>query len=179
MDPRSTLWAFDSFLNARHLTLEAVVIGGTALNLLGVISRQTRDCDVLVPTLSDEMLSAARAFAEEQRSMGSPLGEDWLNNGPASLVKNLPGGWEGRLRPLLSGKALTLQSLGQSDLLKTKLFAYCDRRTDLADCLALAPTAGDLADALAWVQQQDTNDLWPDYVRQMFDALSKRLGHGI
>ena len=41
MDPRSTLTAFDRYLADRGLTLEAVVVGGAALNLLGVITRQT------------------------------------------------------------------------------------------------------------------------------------------
>jgi hypothetical protein len=59
------------------------------------------------------------------------------------------------------------------------LFAFCDRRTDLADCLALAPTASELAEALPWLEAQDANEQWPQHVRQMLDELGGRLGHGL
>ena len=49
MKPRETLAAFDRYLAARDLRLEAVVIGGAALNLLGVVARPTKDCDILSP----------------------------------------------------------------------------------------------------------------------------------
>jgi hypothetical protein len=67
MDPRITLGAFDGFLAERRLRLEAVVIGGTALNLLGVIDRATRDCDILHPPLPSEVVAASMAFAAEVR----------------------------------------------------------------------------------------------------------------
>lgn len=156
-----------------------MVIGATALNLLGVITRETRDCDVLSPPLDERALAAARAFAAERRSKGEVLRDDWLNNEPASLAKALPSGWEQRLQPLFAGRALRLCSLGRSDLLKTKLFAFCDRRTDLQDCLALAPTAAELQEALPWVEYQDANELWPGHVRSMFEELGRRLGHGL
>jgi len=46
MNPHDVITRFDEFLAERELRLEAVVIGGTALALLGVIDRPTRDCDV-------------------------------------------------------------------------------------------------------------------------------------
>ena len=50
MLPRPTLEAFDAWLTSRSLQLEATVVGGSALALLGVTERQTRD--VLTPTTS-------------------------------------------------------------------------------------------------------------------------------
>ncbi len=47
MTPRMIVEAFDQCLAGRGLRLVAVVIGGTALNLLGIVSRPTKDCDVL------------------------------------------------------------------------------------------------------------------------------------
>jgi hypothetical protein len=96
MLPRDTIRAFDEFLRERRITLEAVVVGGAALALLGVIDRHTRDVDVLDPDLSDELADAARAFAIEQREVGVALADDWLNNGPAQLREVLPKGWQGR-----------------------------------------------------------------------------------
>ncbi len=179
MQPSITIPAFDAFLATRGLRLEAVVIGGAALNLLGVVNRETRDCDVLAPPLSEEIRAAARDFARERRSAGEVLRDDWLNNGPEMLARQLPPGWVQRAEPLYSGRALVLRSLARPDLLKTKLFAFCDRRTDLGDCLALAPAPAELADALPWVEAQDANEQWPEYVRQLFDELGRRLGHGL
>ena len=75
---------------------------------------------------------------------GYPRAEDWLNNGPMQLVDVLPIGWERRTRSVFIGEALKLATLGRRDLLLTKLFALCDRGTDLADCIALAPSFEEL-----------------------------------
>ncbi len=140
MQPRQTLVAFDLFLAARGLRLDAVVIGGAALELLGVISRPTRDCDILHPSLPPVILAAAREFAQARRVSGETLDDDWLNNGPEQLAQVLPAGWEQRTQPAFAGAALELRAPGRLDLLRTKLFALCDRGTDLQDCLALAPS---------------------------------------
>jgi hypothetical protein len=179
MLPRPTLVAFDAWLAARSLRLDAVVIGGSALALLGVTDRPTRDVDILHPELSADVVSAARAFAVHLRGEGVDLGDDWLNNGPRQLVDVLPGGWQARVRSAFDGAALCLTTLGRDDLLKTKLFALCDRGTDLADCLALAPTAAELVDAAAWLALQDGNPLWPEHVRATLDDLRRRLSHAV
>jgi hypothetical protein len=179
VDPKQVVSAFDSFLAERGLRLEAVVIGGAALNLLGVVSRPTRDCDILHPTLPEMILEAARAFAAQLRGGGEVLRDDWLNNGPSSLADVLPAGWRERLQPAFSGRALLLHSLGRQDLLKSKLFALCDRGTDLADCLALAPTADELRAAVSWLEAQDAHPDWPAHVRATLEGLARRLGHGV
>ena len=72
-----------------------------------------------------------------------------------------------------------LSTLGRADLLKTKLFALCDRGTDLSDCVALAPTAAELADAMIWLAEQDTNPGWPAHVKATIADLTQRLFHGV
>jgi hypothetical protein len=67
MRPRQTLTAFDAYLAQRGLRLEAVVIGGTALNLLGIVVRPTDDCDILHPPLGDCL--ALAPTAEELRAL--------------------------------------------------------------------------------------------------------------
>jgi hypothetical protein len=179
MWPQQIVGTFDLFLAERGLRLDAVVIGGAALNLLGVVSRPTKDVDVLHPALPPEVLEAARAFAAQCRAQGEALQDDWLNNGPASLTGQLPAGWELRLQAAFTGQALTLRCLGREDLLKTKLFALCDRGLDLPDCLALAPTAEELRAALPWVEYQDANPDWPAHVQATLADLGRRLGHGL
>ena len=129
MRPTETIAAFDTFLAERSLTLDAVVIGGAALELLGVVSRQTRDCDILHPAIPTAIAEAARSFAARRRAEGDPLVDDWLNNGPASLADALPTGWQDRLHVVYAGRAITLRCLGRLDLLRSKVFALCDRGT--------------------------------------------------
>ncbi len=179
MLPRPTLEAFDLWLLSRSLQLEAVVVGGAALALLGVTERQTRDVDILHPLVSAEVVLAARDFAVHLRTQGVELADDWLNNGPLQLAEVLPEGWRLRVRPAFEGAALRLSVLGRADLLKSKLFALCDRGTDLADCIALAPVAHELDEATPWLVQQDANPLWPDHVRATLAHLQRRLDHGL
>jgi len=179
MFPRETIDAFDEYLSSRGLSLEAVIVGGAALGLLGLTHRQTRDVDVLHPQLPEGVAEAAADFAREEGMRGHALAEDWLNNGPVRLKEVLPSGWKDRLQPAFQGKALVLSALGRSDLLKDKLFALCDRGTDFPDCIALAPTEAEISEAQRWVEVQDGNPLWPDHVRKTLDDLRRRLGHGV
>lgn len=179
MLPRPTIEAFDSHLAALGLRLEAVVIGGSALALLGVTTRQTRDFDILAPVRPPEIAEAAREFARAQRRLGIDLMDDWLNNGPIQVGDALPKAWQLRTRRVFDGRALVLSTLGRADLLKTKLFALCDRGTDLPDCVALAPTAAELADAVIWLAEQDANSEWPAHVNATIADLTRRLGHGV
>jgi hypothetical protein len=55
--------------------------------LLGIVSRATKDIDILVPEIPPEIHVAARAFAVEVRATGEILRDDWLNNGPASRAE--------------------------------------------------------------------------------------------
>ena len=179
MLPRPTIEAFDLWLDERSIDLEAVVVGGSALALLGIVDRPTRDFDILDPELPEDIVQAAQGFAAKLRGDGVELADDWFNNGPIQLVDVLPEGWQRRTQPVFSGTALRLMTLGRADLLKTKLFALCDRGTDLNDCIALAPSSAELVDARAWLIEQDASPSWPDHARSVLDDLQERLNHGV
>lgn len=176
MLPRPNL---EAWLASRSLQLEAIVVGGSALALLGLTERQTRDVDILHPELSAEVALAAREFAAHLRGQGVQLADDWLNNGPMQLAEVLSAGWRLRVRSTFEGAALRLTVLGRADLLKTKLFALCDRGTDLADCIALTPESEELDEAEPWLAEQDANPMWPEHVRSTLADLRRRLGHGL
>lgn len=53
---------FDKFLSDRKLEFRAIIIGGAALNLMGVISRETRDVDFLDPEIPAEIKKAQKGF---------------------------------------------------------------------------------------------------------------------
>jgi len=179
MDPREVIAAFDAYLAVRGLRFEAVVIGGTALNLLGVVRRTTRDCDVLYPAILAEIAKAAVLFALERRTLGDALQNDWLNNGPASLVSALPSGWQQRLTVVFEGEAILLNSLGRLDLLRSKLFGLCDRARDLGDCVALAPTRAEISVIAPWLAEQDGNPDWSEHVSEVLRDLERRLDRGL
>ncbi len=167
--------AFDRYLARRGLHFQTVIIGGAALIALGIVTRTTKDVDCLFPEIPDAIKQASKDFARENPSLD--LIDNWLNNGPIRLVDDLPEGWRERLAPVYAGQALVLQTLGRTDLLKTKLFALCDRLEDWADCVALAPTAEELDDCLPWVTARDANAFWAEHVRNTLVALAERNGH--
>lgn len=179
MNPRTTLDAFDGFLAAQGLSWDATILGGAALFLLEVVDRPTHDVDVLRPTIPDAISEAALAFARECRSHGNPLRDNWLNADAMPVGALLPEGWESRCQAVFSGQALRLESIGRADLLRTKLFAACDRGTDISDCVALRPGPEALAEAASWVALQDAHPGWPNHVAATVSDLARRLGHGL
>jgi len=176
MKPGDITQLFDEFLKVKELKFEAIIIGGAALALQKVISRETIDIDCLDPKIPTKILEAAAKFRSEHPEL--LLAEKWLNNGPDSLVRDLPKGWRERSVSLYKGKAIHFFTLGRNDLLKTKLYAYCDRGDDFNDCLALKPSAQELDEAYEWVAYQDTNPLWPEHVKEQFSRLKRALKNG-
>jgi hypothetical protein len=177
MKPAEIIRFFDEFLLKRSKRFEAVCIGGTALALLKVISRETRDCDVLSPVIPDDIKELSKEFAREVSGQGLLLQEGWLNNGPSSLIRDLPPGWEGKTVLIYEGEAIRLYTLGRSDFLRSKLFALCDRAVDGADCLALEPKREELLRILPWLSERDGNPDWPEHVRETLAELAKILGY--
>ena len=57
MRPKETIEQFDAYLAEQGLALSAVVVGGAALGLLGVVSRQTRLRTATSSTHSSRMRS--------------------------------------------------------------------------------------------------------------------------
>jgi len=125
----------------------------------------------------DAVVIGGAAFAALMSEEGETLDEDWLNNGPSSLVRLLPDGWLDHVQLAFSGVSITLHTLGRLDLLRTKLFGLCDRGLDIGDCIALSPTAAELNEVLPWLQEQDANPNWPAHVEVTLVDLAKRLGH--
>ncbi len=176
---RDVLAAFGAYLEERGRHFEATIIGGAALLVMGVIDRATQDVDCLDPEIPEAIRDAAVQFAKDYVGGGAPLKQDWLNNGPRSLVADLPEGWQDRTVILQQVGGLCIRTLGRSDLLKSKLFAYCDRQQDEGDCVALAPSADELRECLPWLVERDGNLLWPEHVRSSLRGLAKEMGYDL
>jgi len=172
---KDVLKAFDEHLAVEGLAFEVVIIGGAALIVMDVVDRQTKDVDCLDPVIDAQVKQASIEFARKHPKFR--LQENWLNNGPASLKRELPADWPTRIQSIYVGRALKLSTLGRIDLLRSKLYAYCDRQTDLDDCIALKPSLAELRQCHPWVTDRDANPLWPDHVLKSFEFLAERSGY--
>jgi len=149
-----------------------VIIGGAAMNLLGIVARATTDVDILAfgdlgsdarsgpaiarppKPLPAGLIAAAQAVARE---MG--LRPDWLNAGPASQWDlGLPPGLESRIE-WRTHAALDVGLVGRLDLIHFKLYAAADdtgpKSVHFQDLLALSPSLAELAVARKWIVSQD------------------------
>jgi hypothetical protein len=90
-------------LETRGHAFEIVAIGGGSLLLLELLSRPTKDLDVVALARSTTLeradpLPPALRDAVKDVAAALNLAEDWLNPGPASLFDlGLPGGFRERL----------------------------------------------------------------------------------
>lgn len=177
MKPKLVLEKFDSYLNEQDLNFSAIVIGGAALSILGVITRQTQDVDILDPEIPDDILRASKEFAKTFQIEQTTLNENWLNHGPESLRKYLMADWKKRIVPLFIGEAIHFHTLGRIDLIGTKVLAYCDRGFDLQDCIDLKISKNELEQVVDWVKNYDSNPNWPTYVDSQIQILAKKSGY--
>ena len=169
-DFKGILPKFEIYLAELGLSFDAVIIGGAAMQLLGLTERVTKDCDVLSPKITSELKKAANEFG---KVYGLP--ENWLNNGPETLIRDLPADWQKNLASLYQGKNLKLWTLSRLDFLRSKLFAFLDRGIDLEDLKKLKPTKAEIEELREWLNERDGNPDWPKYVEIRIGELIEEL----
>ena len=172
MNVKQALDELDALVHQREAAEALLICGGASLILQGVISRDTQDVDVLHPVIDPILTDDITAVAKSLE-----ISTDWVNNGPISLINELPMGWQDRTIPVYQGKALTVTSLGRHEMILTKAFAFCDRGRDREDLLKLNVTPDELASARLWVQDRDANPQWPEWVRDQLTQFAKEAGH--
>ena len=177
-DPKKLLPEFDNFLHKKGVKFEAVVIGSGALTIMGFLQRQTVDIDVLDPKIPEKIMQLAEEFRIQKEKEGIYLIKNWINNGPDKLLLNLPKNWSSRTQSFFNGKAITFVTLGRPDLLKDKLWGFCDlREQDKLVILALKPSHSELLETSKWVKDQEAHPSWPDHVDSKVKELFKGLGY--
>ncbi len=80
-NPKELLVKFDQFLYQKGVTFSAVVIGSSALTIIGSIQRQTIDIDILDPKIPNEILKLADEFCTQMEQEGIYLIDHWINKG--------------------------------------------------------------------------------------------------
>jgi hypothetical protein len=145
-----------------------IICGGTALGILGLVQRPTRDVDVISgwssatlqivqidrfpPAVERAIVRVADAHPELKSS-----GISWVNLGPRGLIDfGLPPGCTGRLTPCTIGTHLTLRLPDRRDLIAFKLFAAADaahgrQSVHKSDLRAMSPSDEELRFAIDWV----------------------------
>jgi len=175
------LWALGETLEARHLRYELVAVGGSALLLLGLLNRATRDLDIVALVDEGQYLKASplpRPLVDAVRDVGEVLGigADWLNSAPTALLDfGLPEGFAARTEIRDYG-ALTLHVASRTDQICLKLYAMVDqgaRSKHVDDLRELGPTADELRAAAAWARTHDPSPAFRDELR---GALMTTLG---
>jgi hypothetical protein len=166
-------------LGALGRRYELVVVGGSALVALGLVSRPTKDVDVLAIREADRLETAAplpmplrTARDRVARDFGLP--EEWLNDGPASLLDfGLPEGFLARAERRDHTPALTVWYASRVDQIHFKLYATVDQPASRheADLRALRPDEQELLAAARWTRTHDPSDGYLDELLKALDAL--------
>lgn len=131
----SALRAVGELLAAEGAQFRIVIIGGAAMNLIGVVARATRDVDIVAMAKAEsqtlerptEPLPAPLRDAISIVARDFELPENWLNTGPA-------GQWD--------------VGLPQPDT----------RNRHFSDLIALRPTPEELGNAKAWARNTNAGD---------------------
>lgn len=156
-------------------SMELVVCGGAALNVLGLVSRRTQDVDIvaiakkdstgqivleITDRLDDALLRAARKVQKD-----FDLKEDWLNAKTALVIHfGLPTGLMKRVETRRYQDNLIIHFIGRYDQIHFKLFAAFDsegrRSAHLGDLLALNPEMEEIEAAARWILTRDASDFY-------------------
>jgi hypothetical protein len=198
-DIEEALTRVGELLVAATATYAVVVLGGAALNLLGIVDRTTRDVDVLafgvpvgerpptevIPPTEPLPEPLRRAVEIVARDLALPL--NWMNTGPAlQWRQGLPPGlarrvhWRSYGEPGVGG--LWVGLVDRYDLAFFKLYAAADstgpQSVHYQDLLALAPTAEELVAAAAWVHDQDASPAFHGVLDQVVNLVHRHLARG-
>lgn len=176
------LGAVGEILERRSQTAAIVVVGGTALNLLGVVDRFTRDVDVIAIATPNpkgapghirppDPLPNALQEAVQTVSRDLRLPADWLNTTVAMQWKTgLPPGFPTRVH-WQRHAGLWIGLAGRLDLIHLKLYAAADdvgpQSRHFQDLLALRPTFAELSQARDWIKTQDGSPEMAEIVDQV------------
>jgi hypothetical protein len=162
-----------------------VVVGGASMTALAIVTRATRDVDViaraespqnLIPPdpLPDDLVAAitrvARDFQLEPDWMNTTVGRQFAHGLPPGITDDIEWRAYGRL---------AVGFAGRHALIPLKLFATVDqdrRSVHYQDLLALSPNDEELDRAAAWVITQDAADSFPQLVADGVQHVRADLG---
>jgi hypothetical protein len=166
---------------------DLVVCGGSALNVMRLVRRTTKDVDIVafaerndhgnISLKKAEPLPSALIEAAKKVARDFNLPDHWLNPGPTPAVEfGLPEGLMTRVETKRFGKRLIIHFLSRHDQIFFKLYAAVDQGIGkhYNDLLALNPAAEELEEAARWCMTHDVSDGFGQSVKEML----QHMGHG-
>jgi hypothetical protein len=173
------LSALGELLEARGTTYRLAAVGGGAMLLLDLISRPTKDLDLVgqieagdVTGIDPLPVPLKEAIADVARALGLP--SDWLNPGPASLLDlGLPAGFVERGHTRRYG-GLEIVLADRFDQIHLKLYASADQgplSKHFADLKTLEPTRDELLTAARWARTHDPSEGFAGDLAKSLEAL--------
>jgi len=166
--------------------ISLVVYGGSALNVLNIASRTTRDIDVLATveeTPAGVVLRHDRPlpkeFCEVVAEVGRDLGldDDWLNMGPKDVLESYgaPKGLTERWERREYGPSLTVYFVSRIDQVHLKLLAAADPKAEprhMEDLfIRIRPTTEEVRAAVMWLLDRKTSAWFRGNVRRIVEGL--------
>ncbi len=158
--------------------IEIVVCGGSALITTRLVSRTTKDVDIVALKNSEGLydpdpmpsylIDAATVVAKTLN-----LPEDWINTGPSDLFRmGLPEGFEERLIEETFGSHLKVHFISRRDQIHFKLYASVDRGGyHIDDLLQLEPTEDEIIEAAQWSQTHDVSEGYSMLLKSLLEQL--------
>ena len=178
-DAARLLDALGEQLERTGSSYDLVVVGGAALLALELITRSTKDVDVVA--LRDDLallpanpLPDRLAEARDRVARDFQLHSDWLNGGPSSLLSfGLPEGFLSRAEREGHGPGLTVWYASRFDQVHLKLYAAVDQGPGKheADLRALEPSRDELLAAARWSLSHDPSPGYRMVLEHALDAL--------
>jgi len=183
-DIAAALRQVGELLQAEGADVGAVIVGGAALNLSGIVRRVTRDVDVIgidgFPHGPLSGLPAVLDLAVREVARDRHLPPDWMNiqvsNG---LTPGTPDDWMERVTWRRLG-GLRVGIAARQDMLWLKLWALADNpgregHRHLNDLLALAPTPEELDAARFALRDVDANPDFADHLKRVAADVAEQL----
>lgn len=164
--------------------VELLVCGGSALIVLGLAQRATKDVDILarvkktktgnISLIKAKPLDTEFIMASEKVARDFNLPENWINTGPTSAVDlGLPDGLMERVVTRKYGNKLTVHFLGRYDQIHFKLYASVDQGAGkhFDDLLALRPTEEELEQASRWSMTHDVSEGYQEVLKDLLNHM--------
>lgn len=163
--------------------VDLLVCGGSALHALRLVTRPTKDVDVVAlllgtPTdgvamhtaepLPPHLVEAAAKVGRDLR-----LKDDWLNPGPTSALElGLPVGVLDRAETRSYGEYLTVRFISRYDQVHFKLYAAVDQAgKHYQDLLELKPSPQELEQAARWSMTHDVSEGYRGEVKRILTEM--------
>ena len=165
--------------------LDLLVCGGSALHALHLVSRTTKDVDVVARVEGGDGNSSMRRpdpfspnLAEAVKKVARYFGlkDDWFNPGPASALDfGLPDGVLARAEVAHYGPLLTVRFFSRYDQIHFKLYAAVDQGgKHYADLIELKPTVEELFAAAKWSMTHDVSETYKGEVKRILTGMGHK-----